>query len=56
MGETTKDGNTEDSYQLILKTSAVVFENQRETVVTGGGCKRGKVGSQLRWKMIWTEF
>ena len=45
MGETTKDGNTEDSCPLILEISAVVFENQRETRVTGSGGKKGKVGS-----------
>ena len=33
---TTKDGNTEDSCPLILETSVVLFENQRETRETGG--------------------
>ena len=56
MGETTKDGNTEDSYPLILETSAVVFENQRETREMGGGGKKCKVGSRFGWKMIRTEF
>ena len=46
MGEATEDGNTEDSCPLILETSAVVFESQRETGETRGGCKKGKVGSR----------
>ena len=56
MGETTEDGNTEDSCPLILETLAVVFEIQRETGETGGGGKKGKVGSRFAWKMIRTEF
>ena len=56
MCETTEDGNTEDSCPLILETSVVVFENQCETEVTGGGDKKGKVGSRFGWKMIRTEF
>ena len=55
MCETTEDGNIKDSCPLILETSAVVFENQRETGETGGGVKKGKVRSQFRWKMIRTE-
>ena len=56
MGETTEDGNTEDSCPLILETSVVVFENQRGTGETGGGGKKVKVGSRFVWKMIGTEF
>ena len=56
MGKTTEDGNTEDSCPLILETSAVVFENQRETGETGGGDKKGKVGSRFGWKVIRTGF
>ena len=56
MGETTEDDNTEDSYPLILETSAVVSENQRETGETGGGNKEGKVGSRFGWKMIRLKF
>ena len=56
MGKTTEDGNTEDSCPLILETSAVVFENQRETGETGGGGKKGKVGSRFGWKVIRTGF
>ena len=56
MGETTEDDNTVDSCPLILETSAVVFEIQRETGETGGGGKKGKVGSRFGWKMIRTGF
>ena len=56
MGETTKDGNTEDSCPLILKTSAVVNEKQRGTEKMEGGGKKGKVGSQFEWKMTRMEF
>ena len=56
MGETTEDGNTEDSYPLILETSVVVVENQRETGETGGGGKKGKVRSRFGWKVIQTGF
>ena len=56
LGETTEDGNTEDSCPLILETSAIVFENQRETGETGGGEKKGKVGSRFGWKVIRTGF
>jgi hypothetical protein len=56
MGETMEDDNTEDSYPLILETSAVVSENQRETGETGGGGKKGKVGSRFEWKVIQTGF
>ena len=56
MGETMEDDNTEDSYPLILETSAVVSENQRETGETGGGSKKGKVGSRFGWKVIRTGF
>ena len=56
MCETTEDGNTEDSCPLILETSGPEFENQHETRVTGGGGKKGKVGSRFAWKMIRTEF
>ena len=56
MCETADDGNTEYSCPLILETSAVVFEIQRETGETGGGGKKGKVGSRFAWKMIRTEF
>ena len=51
MCETTKDGNVEDSCQLILETSAVAFEKQRETGETGDGGKEGKVGSRFGWKI-----
>ena len=56
MCETTEDGNTEDSCPLILETSGPEFENQHETRVTGGGGKKGKVGSRLGWMMIQKEF
>ena len=42
MGETTEDGNTEDSCPLILKME--------------GGGKKGKVGSWFGWKMIRTKL
>ena len=47
MGETTKDGNTKDSCPLILKTSVVVNEKQRETEKMEGGGKEDKVGSRF---------
>ena len=55
-GETTKEGNTEDSCQQYLETSAVVSENQRETGETGDGGEEGKVGSRFGWKMIHPKF
>ena len=47
VGETTEDGNTGDSCPLILETSVVVFKIQREIGETGGGGKKGKVGSRF---------
>ena len=48
MGETTEDGNTEDSCPQILKTSAVVNEKQHETEKMEGGDKKGKTASQFK--------
>ena len=48
MGETTKDGNIEDSCPQILKTSAVVNENQCETKKMEGGGKKGKTASRFK--------
>ena len=56
MCKTTKDYNIEDSCQLILETSAVAFEKQRETGETEDGNKEGKVGSRFEWKMIRPKF
>ena len=56
MGETTEDGNTEDSCPLILKTSAVVNEKQRGTEKMEGGGKKGKVRSRFGWKMIGMQY
>ena len=52
MRETTEDGNTEDSYPLILKTSVVVNEKQRGTEKMEGGGKKGKTGSQFERNTI----
>ena len=46
MGETMEDDNTKDSFPLILGTSAVVNENQRDTEEMGDGGKEGKTGSR----------
>ena len=56
MGETTEDDNTDDSYPLIIETSAVVFENQRETRETGGASKECKAERGFGRKMIRPEF
>ena len=45
MGETTEDGNMEDSCPLILVISVVVSKNQHETGETGGGSQEGKTES-----------
>ena len=56
MNKSMADGRGKTLPTLILETSVVVFENQRETEVTGGGDKKGKVRSRFGWKMIRTEF
>ena len=52
MGEMTEDGNTEDSWLLILKTLAVVNEKLRETENMKGGGKEGKTRSRSKRNTI----
>ena len=56
MGKMIEDGKVEVSCPLILETSVIVFENQRETEETGGGGKEGKAGSWSGGKTFRLEF
>ena len=55
MGETTQDGYTDDSCQLILETLAVVSENQHEIRETKGGGKKGKTKNRSERKKARTK-
>ena len=56
MGKTIEDGNAEDSFPLILETSAVVSENRCETRKMGCGGEEGKTGCWSGRKRIQSEF